>query len=48
MIAALNGEIAKMGRQVTACFRRHYLSLPGLGDILDARELGELGDDPYR
>ena len=53
IIAALNGEIATMERQVTACFRRHpdaaiYLSQPGIGEILGARELGEFGDDPHR
>ena len=53
IIAALNGEIAKMEQQVTACFRSHpdaviYLSQPGTGEILGARELGEFGDDPYR
>ncbi len=53
IIAALGGEIAAMERQVTACFRRHpdaavYLSQPGLGEILGARELGEFGDDPHR
>lgn len=53
IIAALNGEIANMERQVTACFHGHrdaaiYLSQPGLGDILGARQLGESGDDPHR
>jgi transposase len=53
VIAALNGEIATMEQQVTASFRGHpdaaiYLSQPGTGDILGARQLGEFGDDPYR
>jgi transposase len=53
IIAALNGEITKMEQQVMACFRRHphaaiYLSQPGLGEILGARELGEFGDDVHR
>ena len=53
IIAALNGEIATMERQVTACFRDHpdaaiYLSQPGLAEILGARQLGEFGDDPHR
>jgi transposase len=53
VIAALNGEIATMERQVTACFRGHpdaaiYLSQPGIADVLGARELGEFGDDPHR
>ncbi len=53
IIAALNGEIGRMERQVTECFRGHphaaiYLSQPGIGEILGARELGEFGDDPHR
>ena len=53
IVAALNGEIATMERQVTACFRDHpdaaiYLSQPGIGEILGARQLGEFGDDPHR
>jgi transposase len=53
IIAALNGEIATMERQVTACFRGHpdaaiYLSQPGTGEILGARQLGEFGDHRYR
>ena len=53
IIAALNGEIAVMEQQVTACFRRHpdaaiYLSQSGTGEILGARQLGEFGDDPHR
>ena len=53
IIAALNSEITRMERQVTACFRGHpdaaiYLSQPGLGEILGARQLGEFGDDPHR
>ncbi len=53
IIAALNGEITTMERQVTACFRGHpdaaiYLSQPGIGEILGARQLGEFGDDPHR
>ena len=53
IIAALNGEIATMERQVTACFRGHpdaaiYLSQPGTGEILGARQLGEFGDHPHR
>ena len=42
-----------MERQVTESFRGHpdaaiYLSQPGTGDILGARQLGEFGDDPHR
>src|SRR5205809_703301 len=53
IIAALNGEIATMERQVTACFGGHpdaaiYLSQPGTGEIPGARQLGEFGDDPHR
>jgi hypothetical protein len=53
IIAALNGEITTMERQVTACFRGHpdaaiYLSQPGIAEILGARQLGEFGDDPHR
>ena len=53
IISALNGEIATMERQVTACFRGHpdaaiYLSQPGTGEIPGARQLGEFGDDPHR
>jgi Transposase/Transposase IS116/IS110/IS902 family len=53
IITALNGEIATMERQVTACFRGHpdaaiYLSQPGTGEILGARQLGEFGDDLHR
>ena len=48
VIGALNGEIANMEQQVTAYFRRHpdaaiYLSQPGIGAILGARELGDPG-----
>ncbi|MGH2727072.1 MAG: IS110 family transposase [Actinomycetota bacterium] len=45
-IAALEGELER-------AFRSHpdaeiYLSLPGLGDVLGARALGEFGDDRAR
>lgn len=50
------GIIAEMNRQISqlaAHFETHpdadiYLSLPGLGDVLGARVLGEFGDDPTR
>jgi Transposase IS116/IS110/IS902 family len=53
IIAALNGEIATMERQVMACFRGHpdaatCLSQPGIAEILGARQLGESGDDSHR
>jgi transposase len=46
-------QIAVLQAQLQACFRSHpdaeiYLSLPGLGDVLGARALGEFGDDRTR
>lgn len=53
LINILNVEIAELGQVVADHFGRHrdaerYLSLPGLGPVLDARVLGEFGDDPDR
>ncbi len=53
LIAALNTQIAALGKQVEAHFGRHpdaeiYRSQPGLGELLGARVLGEFGDDPDR
>ena len=53
IIVALNGEIGRMERQVTVCFRGYpdatiYLSQLGIGEILGARELGEFRDGPHR
>jgi transposase len=53
VIAALNGQIDRLGAVVGEHFGRHrdaeiYTSLPGLGPILGARVLGEFGDDPDR
>jgi transposase len=53
VIAALNAQIAALGKQVEAHFGRHpdaeiYRSQPGLGELLGARVLGEFGDDPDR
>ena len=53
IIAALNGEIATMERQVTACFRGHpdaaiYLSQPVSARSSAPGQLGEFGDDPHR
>jgi hypothetical protein len=53
LIATLNGEIDQLGQVVAEHFGRHrdaerYLSLPGLGVVLDARILAEFGDDPHR
>ena len=47
IIAALNGEIGRMERQVTVCFRGYpdatiYLSQPGIGEILGARGAGRV------
>jgi transposase len=52
-ITALNQQITIMEKQVEAHFRQHpdaeiVMSQPGLGPILGARVLGELGDDPRR
>lgn len=46
-------QIAMLEAQLHASFRSHpdaeiYLSLPGLGDVLGARALGEFGDDRTR
>ncbi|WP_158634459.1 transposase [Amycolatopsis sp. WAC 01375] len=53
MIRALTGEISTLEIEVKASFGQHpdteiYLSQPGLGQILGARVLAELGDDPHR
>ncbi len=53
LIEAINGEIAKLEAELTSDFEQHpdadiYRSLPGLGVVLGARMLGELGDDPER
>jgi hypothetical protein len=53
VITALSEQIQAMEVQVQAHFRQHpdaeiILSKPGLGHILGARVLGELGDDPHR
>jgi transposase len=53
IIAALNLQIDRLGAVVGEHFGRHrdaeiYTSLPGLGQILAARVLGEFGDDPDR
>ncbi len=49
----MNRQIAELEAALTADFEQHpdadiYLSLPGLGDVLGARVLGEFGDDPDR
>lgn len=53
MITTLNGQLANLEAQLEQSFEQHpdadiILSLPGLGDILGARVLGEFGDDPER
>ncbi|OLT16694.1 IS110 family transposase [Serinicoccus sp. CUA-874] len=53
LLAAFNTQIEDLETQLNQSFEQHpdadiYLSLPGLSDILGARVLGELGDDPER
>ena len=53
LLVALNTQIAALEDELGASFEQHpdadiYLSLPGLGDVLGARVLGEFGDDPER
>lgn len=53
LLATFNNQIAALETQLDASFEQHpdadiYLSLPGLGDVLGARVLGEFGDDPER
>ena len=53
VIAGLNDAIAELHAELATHFEQHpdadiYLSLPGLGDVLGARVLGEFGDDPER
>jgi transposase len=53
IIGALNEQIAHLETELGARFEQHpdadiYLSMPGLGDVLGARVLGEFGDDPNR
>jgi transposase len=53
VIAELNRQIKELEAGLGERFRQHpdaaiILSLPGLGDILGARVLGEFGDDPER
>lgn len=53
IIAVLNEQIAELETEATRRFRQHpdapiYLSMPGLGDVLGVRALGEFGDDPNR
>ena len=53
IIAELNRQIAELETALADHFEQHpdadiYLSLPGLGDVLGARVLGEFGDAPDR
>jgi transposase len=53
IISELNLGIADLEAALDDRFEQHpdadiYLSLPGLGDVLGARVLGEFGDDPDR
>jgi len=53
IIGALNTQITELESELATHFEQHpdadiYLSLPGLGDVLGARVLGEFGDDPER
>ena len=53
IIGELNRQITDLESSLADHFEQHpdadiYLSLPGLGDVLGARALGEFGDDPDR
>jgi transposase len=53
IIGELNRQITQLEKVLADHFEQHpdadiYLSLPGLGDVLGARVLGEFGDDPDR
>lgn len=53
IIGELNRAITELETELTDRFESHpdadiYLSLPGLGDVLGARVLGEFGDAPDR
>jgi len=53
LVTAVNTQLAALESKLEQSFEQHpdadiILSLPGLGDILGARVLGEFGDDPER
>lgn len=53
IISELNRQITDLEAELANCFKEHpdadiYLSIPGCGDVLGARVLGEFGDDPER
>jgi transposase len=52
-ISEINRQIGQLEETLEDSFEQHpdaaiYLSMPGLGDVLGARVLGEFGDDPER
>ncbi len=53
LITVLNTQIQALSQELGTHFEKHpdaviYRSLPGLGEVLGARVLGEFGDDPER
>ncbi len=53
ILKELNRQIVELETSLADRFKQHpdadiYLSIPGLGDVLGARVLGEFGDDPNR
>jgi hypothetical protein len=53
IVRSMNEQIERLAAELSKDFRSHpdaeiYLSLPGLGDVLGARALGEFGDDRTR
>jgi transposase len=53
IISELNKQITELAAALEDRFEQHpdadiFLALPGLGDVLGARVLGEFGDDPDR
>ncbi len=53
IISTITTQIGELADALEECFKEHpdaaiYLSLPGIGDVIGARVLGEFGDDPNR
>ncbi|MHC3004413.1 transposase, partial [Gordonia sp. GN26] len=53
MLTALNTQIVQLETTLNQSFDTHpdaaiYLSMPGIGETIGARMLGEFGDDPER
>src|SRR5437588_7462240 len=53
VLRSMNQELAQLEKELKDSFEMHpdaeiYLSLPGLGNVLGARVLGEFGDDQTR